>query len=490
MILKNINDKTNIEQAFNWLKINTIEDEGIIISSKQKVFYPEVTGYFIPTLYNWGEKDLAKNFVKWLISQQNKDGSFSAPDGVPYTFDTGQVIRGFVVALDDFPEVEKPLRKACDWLLTQIQPNGKLTTPSTKEWGNIADDRIHLYILPQLIEAGKKINKPKYVDAAHRVLEYYKQRKGLLDFNTLSHFYAYIIEALYDLGEKDMVRIAMKRLSFLQKRDGSISVYKNVNWVCTAGLAQLAVVCYKLGMKDNADKAMCWLEKMQNNTGGFYGSYGKGANYFPKEEISWSIKFFLDAYYWKIKTTFDQKIDIFPDTIDENDGRLQELLSFFGDLNDKKVIDIGCGKGRFIKKLQSLFPKAEFHGIDIFKRMLDFCPKKAKLSVGNILNINYPDATFDFVYCVEALEHAIRTEKAIQEMCRILKPGGKIVIIDKNISKLGGLRLEDWEQWFTPEQIRNLLNKYGVRAHYKFITYGEHSKPDGLFIAWEGKKHD
>jgi len=480
--------KNSCDKAIQWLKDNQVENKGIIISPKQKITYPEVTGYFISTLYQWGEKELVKDLIKWLISQQNEDGSFSAPDGTPYTFDTGQVISGFVAALDDFPEAEKPLRKACDWVLTQIRSDGKLITSSTEMWGDIADDRIHLYVLPPLIKAGKKINEPKYVNAAHRVLEYYKQRKDLLDFNTLSHFYAYIIEALYDLGEENLTRTAMKQISSLQKRDGSIPAYKNVSWVCTPGLAQLAVVWYKLGMKSNADRAIHWLEEIQNNTGGFYGSYGKGANYFSKEEISWAIKFFLDAYHWKIKTTFDQKIDIFPDTIDENDGRTQELLSFFGDLSGKKVIDVGCGKGRFLRILISKFPNANLYGWDISDSMLRFCPKEVITDCGGILDIKYPDNSFDSVYCIEVLEHAINIENAIREMIRILKPGGKIIIMDKNVSESGKLTVEPWEQWFTPEQILNLLNKYGVKTHYKSIAYGKHSKPDGLFIAWEGKK--
>ena len=33
-----------------------------------------------------------------------------------------------------------------------------------------------------------------------------------------------------------------------------------------------------------------------------------------------------------------------------------------------------------------------------------------------------------------------------------------------------------------------LLKKYGVRAHYKPISYEKHQQPDGLFIAWEGVK--
>lgn len=480
----------NHEKALQWLKSNIIPEYGIVVSSKRRIPYPEVTGYFIPTLYHWGEKGLSKNLSTCLIRQQNEDGSFSATDGTPYTFDTGQVIRGLVAALDDIHEAEQPLRKACDWILTQVQSDGRLATPSTKMWGKIADDRIHLYVLPPLIDAGKKLNKTEYIEKAKRILQYYKSQKNINKFDTLSHFHAYVIEALCDLGETGLAKVGMEQAASLQRKDGSIPAYPDAGWVCSTGVAQYAVIGYKLGMKEHADKAINYLEKRQRRSGGFYGSYGRGANYFEREEISWAVKFYLDAYYWKIKTAFDQETNKFPESIDEDDGRVQEILSFFGNQDGKNVIDIGCGKGRFIRVLMRKFTNSYFYGLDISERMLSFCPKDITTVCGSILDIKYPDAYFDSVYCVETLEHVLRTESAIKEMTRILKPGGKIIIIDKNITKLGRLELESWEQWFKPEEIVRLFSKYSVRANYKPIPYGNHSQPDGLFVAWKGVKQE
>ena len=472
--------------AIDWLKNSRIKNGGIPVTSKRLVSYPEVTGYSIPTLYRWGEKEFAKNLALWLLTQQNADGSFSAPDGTPYTFDTGQAVRGYLAVLDDLLQAEMPLIKACNWILTQVQPSGRLLTPSTRMWVNIADDRIHLYVLPPLIKVGERFNESKYIDAAYCVLKYYKHQKGLVEFNILSHFYAYIIDALCDLEEIGLAKEGMEAVVALQRKDGSIPAYKDVSWICSTGVAQFAVIGYKLGMKEFADKAINYLQKIQNRSGGFNGSYGKKASYFAKEEISWAVKFFLDAYYWKIKTTFNQRIDVFPESIEEVDGRVQEILSFLENLDDKKVLDVGCGRGRFLRILKSKFPNAQLYGLDISEKMLSFCPPGVETICGSILNIRYPDAYFDCIFCVETLEHALRIESAIKEMVRILKRGGKIIIIDKNSAKLGVLNLEPWEQWFKPKDIINLLSKYGVEAHYKLIAYGKHSQPDGLFIAWEG----
>jgi malonyl-CoA O-methyltransferase len=66
-------------------------------------------------------------------------------------------------------------------------------------------------------------------------------------------------------------------------------------------MAQLALAWYKLGITDPADKAMAYLATIQNPSGGFLGSYGNEARYFPYQEISWAVKFFLEAHYWKRK---------------------------------------------------------------------------------------------------------------------------------------------------------------------------------------------
>lgn len=287
------------ERAMDWLKQNMIDNQSIIVHTKEKVPYPEVTGYFIPTLYNWGEIELARNCTRWLLSIQHADGAFPAPDGIPYTFDTGQVMRGLCAALNDMNDIEIPLRKACDWTLTQIESNGRLTTPSTELWTDIASDLIHTYVLPPLMQAGKLLGVKEYEEAAQQVLNYYKQQEALVPFNRLSHFHAYTMEALCELGELELARQGMAEVERCQRSDGSIPAYPDVDWVCSTGMAQYAIVWYSLDQPALADKAITYLETIQNKSGGFNGSYGKGAQYISGAEISWGVKYFLDAYHLK-----------------------------------------------------------------------------------------------------------------------------------------------------------------------------------------------
>ena len=47
------------EKAKNWIINNSIKGEGIINNSRYKKSYPEVSGYYIPTLLRWGFRDMA-----------------------------------------------------------------------------------------------------------------------------------------------------------------------------------------------------------------------------------------------------------------------------------------------------------------------------------------------------------------------------------------------------------------------------------------------
>jgi len=66
------------------------------------------------------------------------------------------------------------------------------------------------------------------------------------------------------MGELELAARGMAEVEKCQRRDGSIPAYPDVEWVCSTGMAQYAIVWYTLGKKELADKAMRYLEKIQN----------------------------------------------------------------------------------------------------------------------------------------------------------------------------------------------------------------------------------
>ncbi len=485
-----------VEGAIRWIRTNRLPGQGIVPYPGASVATQEVTGYTIPSLYRMGEKALAREFARWEAAVQRSDGAVAAIDGVAYTFDTAQAARGFLAVLDDLPEMEDNLRRACDFVAGQIDAQGVVHTPSYDTWkfedGTMLSEYGNLYVLPPLVEAGERLGEKRWIDAARRAMDRYRRLPDLVEFkpdiSTLSHYFGYMMEALVDLGELDLAARGLEQAEAIQRPDGAIPAYPGVDWVCSTGLAQLAIAWYKLGRPDPADRAMDYLEGLQNRSGGFYGSYGAGARYFPTQEISWAAKFFIDAYALRVAADFDRERALYAEQIAETDGRVRALLEHLSNLDGKRVLDVGCGKGRYLLVLQRRWPTAHLYGVDVSRELLASCPQGVETRRGTMLDLRYPDGSFDAVYTVEALEHAILIENAVRELVRVLRPGGALVIIDKNAAQLGRLSIKRWERWFRVREMSRLLERYGVSVTHEMVAHDEDTTPDGLFVAWKGIK--
>lgn len=102
-----------------------------------------------------------------------------------------------------------------------------------------------------------------------------------------------------------------------------------------------------------------------------------------------------------------------------------------------KVLDVGCGFGGTSRYLaDKLGPSADVTGITLspnqVKRGTELAAerglKNAKFMVMNALEMDFPDNTFDIVWACESGEHMPDKEAYINEMMRVLKPGGKFVM--------------------------------------------------------------
>jgi ubiquinone/menaquinone biosynthesis C-methylase UbiE len=174
----------------------------------------------------------------------------------------------------------------------------------------------------------------------------------------------------------------------------------------------------------------------------------------------------------------------FPSTIDPRIYHVQLILEYFGDLNGKRVLDVGCGKGRFARVLAERFPRASIVGFDLAEAMLRHVPAGVSPCAGSMTALPFPTAAFDCAYATESLEHAVEIDVAVDEICRVVRPGGRIVIIDKNARKWGRLKTPEWEKWFRRKELEKLLARHCAKVASRPISYWEDVAPDGLFLAW------
>jgi malonyl-CoA O-methyltransferase len=193
----------------------------------------------------------------------------------------------------------------------------------------------------------------------------------------------------------------------------------------------------------------------------------------------------------QIRRSFDEASrdeEHFPSTIDPRIYHVRLIQEHFGALAGKRILDAGCGKGRFARILRESDRTAEIWGLDISPEMLKFAPAGIRKAAGSMTALPFPADSFDCVYATESLEHAVEIEKAVAELCRVLKPDGRLVIIDKNIQHFGKLDTPAWEKWFDREELESLLRRDCRQVSSRFISYWEDVEPDGMFLAWLAQK--
>lgn len=98
----------------------------------------------------------------------------------------------------------------------------------------------------------------------------------------------------------------------------------------------------------------------------------------------------------------------------------------------KKVLDVGAGNGYVLSKYAQ--EGAEVYGIDLTETGIDLCRRRfqllglrGNLGIANAEELPFADDTFDCVCSMGVLHHTPDTRRAVDEIFRVLKPGGQLI---------------------------------------------------------------
>jgi ubiquinone/menaquinone biosynthesis C-methylase UbiE len=178
----------------------------------------------------------------------------------------------------------------------------------------------------------------------------------------------------------------------------------------------------------------------------------------------------------------------YPSTIDPRIYHVKLILEHLGDLSGGRVADIGSGKGRFARIVHERNPSASVIAVDLAEAMLKHVPGGIHRIAASMTVLPIATESCVGAYATESLEHAVDIPAAVAELTRIVRPGGRIAIIDKNAAAWGRLETPAWERWFDRTEVEKLLGRHCRRVRSQLISYWEDVEPDGLFLAWLAEK--
>jgi len=111
--------------------------------------------------------------------------------------------------------------------------------------------------------------------------------------------------------------------------------------------------------------------------------------------------------------------------------RRLSLIRRYVPLEGRRMLDIGCGVGTFVRRLGEFSPHV--YGVDIDgERVRRGAQAVSGLAVAVSENLPFRDAVFDVVLLHEVLEHVRDDALTLREACRVTRPGGNVVIFCPN----------------------------------------------------------
>ncbi len=135
----------------------------------------------------------------------------------------------------------------------------------------------------------------------------------------------------------------------------------------------------------------------------------------------------------------------------------------------KRILDAACGNGRYSRfLLRRADPDAVLTSFDLSPRMVERARRRvgserATFAVADLTRLPYADATFDAAVCGWALEHLPDPRPGLRELARVLRPGGKFLLLATEDTLAGALCSRLWHcRTYNRAELRRHCAECGV----------------------------
>lgn len=138
------------------------------------------------------------------------------------------------------------------------------------------------------------------------------------------------------------------------------------------------------------------------------------------------------------------------------------------DLRDRNVLEVGCGTGKFSEQIVAR--GARLTVLDIGPHLVQNVSQRLNCAgvTGDACALPFDNGLFDFVISSECIEHTPDPRRAIEQMCRVCRPGGLVCITTPNriwypvLTISQKLRLRKFagiENWISPRRAAAIMHR-------------------------------
>jgi SAM-dependent methyltransferase len=161
------------------------------------------------------------------------------------------------------------------------------------------------------------------------------------------------------------------------------------------------------------------------------------------------------------------------------------MLDEAGPVAGKRVLDLGCGEGRFSRLLEA--KGAEAVGIDPIRRLIEAAREASAPSeryvLGDGSQLPFPDSSFDLVVAYLCLIDIPDFRAAIRESARVLRPGGRFVVANvSNLASASGEPATDSDGHFLHYAVDRYLEERPVKLEFGGLRIRNWHRPLSAYM--------